>query len=56
MHSLLAVACEEDGEEQPQEVVKFDEAVNKDDGHEDPDEDPASHHLDRAAPRKSIRR
>lgn len=59
VHSSLAVACEEDGETHAQEVMKFDEAVNEGDSHEDPDQDPTSHHLDRAvpvaAPRKSIR-
>lgn len=48
VHSFLAVACEEDGDAQAQEVMKFDKAVKEDDGHEDPDKDPASHHLARA--------
>jgi len=28
--------------------MKFDEAVNEHDGHEDPNQDPTSHHPDRA--------
>jgi len=48
VHPFFAVACEEDGEEHAQKVMKFDKAVNEHDGYEDPDKDPTSHHLDRA--------